>query len=173
MKVLLIVPAFACLIGAGCASSLKTFNSESQPTVGIPISTPVLVKITSRTKFKPGPNGEKFAAYCMDEEDSEYKMLPLGERGYINFEAAQFGKSEFKVEFSDAGSLKVVSLNSDPSKALEEAGDFASAVLPFIASKKPSPAALADDPAQTIKDTHCVRGGTEMISVEKVNLASP
>ena len=164
------------LIGltSGCASSLKTFDSNSKPTVGVPVSAPALVKITTKTTFSVVPGHEAFAAYCVEEVDSEFTFLPLGERSYITFDAAQFGKSEFKIEFNDTGALKAVSLNSDAAAGVDAVGGIVSSVLPFLAAPKAAPqagTATATDPAQKTKEMHCSKKGTEVVSVERVTVS--
>lgn len=172
MKNIAIVIA-ASLFASGCASSLKTFNADSKPTVGIPIGTPVLVEITEETTYEVDPNNMKYATYCTADLNSKYQFLALGERSFIAFDPAPFGKGEFKVEFNDAGVLKSVSLNSDATAGTEKITGLLDTVLPYLAAPKPTPSAQTlapDTTAQGNKDKYCIKKGTKVISVNRVDL---
>lgn len=159
------------LLASGCASSLKTFNAESQPTVGIPIGTPVLVEITEETAYEVDPNNAKYESYCKPDLNSKYQFLALGERSYIAFDPAPLGKGEFKVEFNDSGVLKSVSLNSDATAGIDKVTGLLDTVLPYLAAPKPTPSAQAlpaDTTAQGNKDKYCIKKGTKVISVKRV-----
>ncbi len=161
------------ILATGCASSLKTFDANSKPTVGIPIGTPVLVKITEETSYEVDPNNGKYESYCKPDLNSKYQFLALGERSFIAFDPAPLGKGEFKVEFNDAGVLKTVSLNSDATAATKEVSGLLDTVLPYLAAPKPAPSAQAlpsDTTAQGIKDKYCIKKGTKLVSVERVEI---
>ncbi len=108
----------------GCASSLKTFDAQKNPSVGIPVGSPVLVKITEKTTYEVDPKHKEFENYCKPDVNATYKFLPLGERVYIAFDPAIWGKGEFKVEFNDNGALKSVSLNSDASAGVQSVNEL-------------------------------------------------
>lgn len=174
MKALLVVLAVSCTaMLAGCASSLKTYDSQKQPSVGIPIGTPVLVKITEQTTYQVDARNKQFEDYCTAEISSKYEFLALGERSYIAFDPAPLGKGEFKVEFNDAGVLKTVSLNSDATAGVEKVGDLLGTVLPYLAAPKPTvetKALEAGGTAQEKKEKYCIKKGTELISVERIEI---
>jgi hypothetical protein len=166
--------AAALPLCAGCAASLQTFDSASQPTVGIPVSTPVLVKITEMTTYQPAPSGSAYAAYCTEEINSTFQFLALGERSFISFKPAQLGKAEFKLEFSDSGVLKGVSLNSDATAGVEQVAGFLETVLPYVASTKAMPdvkAGDAGDTSQSLKDKYCLKKGKEILSIERLTMS--
>ena len=161
---------FASIFASGCASSLKTFNADSKPTVGIPIGTPVLVEIIEETNYQVDPAHPEYKEYCTPDTNSRYEFLALGERSFIAFDPAPLGKGEFKVEFNDAGVLKSVSLNSDATAGAEKITGILSTVLPYIAAPKPTPSALAlppDATAQGKKDKYCIAKGTKVVGKPK------
>lgn len=166
---------FASFFVTGCASSLKTFDAKSKPSVGIPIGTPVLVKITEETTYEvaPGDENAKYKDFCKSDVNSKYQFLALGERSYIAFDPAPLGKGEFKIEFNDAGVLKTVSLNSDATAGTEKVTGLLETVLPYLAAPKPTPSAQvlpSDITAQDKKDKYCIKKGTKVISVEPVEI---
>lgn len=169
------------LLTSGCASSLKTFNEKSEPTVGIPIRTPVLVEITEETTYEVDPNHAKevdpnhakYESYCKPDINSKYQFLALGERSFIAFNPAPLGKGEFNVEFNDAGVLKKVSLNSDASAGTEKIAGLLDTVLPYLAAPKPTPSAQlfsSDTSAQGNKEKYCIKKGTKVVDVKRVNI---
>lgn len=169
----LILLAFVSLIVVGCASSLKTFNAKGGASFGIPIGTPVLVKITEETTYEVDPHHKDYIDYCNSDQNSKYQFLALGERSYIAFDPAPLGKGEFKVEFNDAGVLKSVSLNSDATAGTEKVTTLLDTALPYLAAPKPTPSAQAlpsDPKAQDNKDKYCIKKGTKVISVEHVEI---
>lgn len=170
VRALLLVLTMASLSG-GCASSLKTFDAEGKAVVGVPVRSPALVKITSETKYEAAPGSESFKAYCTTEISSEYKFLPLGELNFITFDPAPLGKGEFRLEFNDAGGLKVVSLNSDATAGVEQISGLLTAALPYLAAPKVSSETKAgpgEEPAQKIKNQHCLKKSTEVVAVDPV-----
>lgn len=172
MKYIAIIIA-ASLLTSGCASSLKTFNAKSEPTVGIPIGTPVLVEVTEETAYEVDPSNAKYDSYCKPDLNSKYQFLALGERSFIAFNPAPLGKGEFKIEFNDTGVLKSVSLNSDATAGTEKITSLLDTVLPYLAAPKPTPPAQAlppDTTAQERKDKYCIKKGTKVISVKRVEV---
>ena len=160
------------VLASGCASSLKTFDSEKKQSVGIPITSPVLVKITEKTTYEVDPNNTTFDSFCKPDVNAKYQFLALGERSYLAFDPAFLGKGEFKVEFNDAGALKTISLNSDATAGADKVSDLLGTVLPYIAAPKPTveKKAIAQDTAQKTKDKYCIKKGTEVVSVERVEI---
>lgn len=155
----------------GCASSLKTYNDQNEPSVGVPVAAPVLVKITEVTTYKSIDNETEHAKYCTPETNVRFDYLALGERSYITFKPAPFGKAEFALEYNESGSLKSVSLGSDASAGVEKVNELVSTVLPYIASTKVASAdqakllteddkkllgAPSEKTAQEMKDKFCL-----------------
>jgi hypothetical protein len=161
------------LLATGCASSLKTFDSEKKQSVGIPIATPVLVKITEETTYVVDPNNKNFESFCISDVHAKYQFLALGERSYLAFDPAFLGKGEFKIEFNDAGALKTVSLNSDATAGADKVSDLLGTVLPYLAAPKPTvetKAIASEDTAQKTKDKYCIKKSTKVMSVERVEI---
>ena len=170
MKAIIGVMGAAVLI-SGCASSLETFDSAGNRSVGIPIATPVLVKITEQTTYEVDPNHKNYESYCMPDVNSKYQFLALGERTYLAFDPAFLGKGEFKAEFSDSGALKTVSLNSDATAGADRVGNLLGTVLPYLAAPTVEVlAAEGEGTAQKTKDKYCIKKGTEVTSVERVTV---
>lgn len=164
------------LLASGCASSLKTFDGKGNSSKGIPIGTPVLVKITAETTFKGTANAteNEVAKYCLSEKNEELKFMALGERSYIAFDPAPLGKGEFIIEFNDDGVLKKVSLNSDATAGVDKVNSLLGTVLPYLAAPKPTAesvmeaaAAKVDESAQKMKEKLCLKTETKIISVER------
>lgn len=158
--------ALGVMLGAlsGCASHLIVENEAKEIKPGIPVNSPQLVTVRTTTTFEVRPEykNKKEEALCIPKESLGFKVLPLGERHYIGFDPAGFGKSEFSVSFSDAGMLTGVSLNSDPTEAVKQVTSLLSAALPYIVSPKPIPAAQV--PAPTAKT---LRDGTPALAADK------
>lgn len=173
-RIPLAMVGLAVLAIVGCASSLKTFTADGTRTLGIPVATPVLVRITETTHFVADPANPHYRDYCVDDTSSRYEVLAVGERIYVAFDPAPLGKGEFKVELTSAGALKLVSLNSEATSGADEIGDLLAAVLPFVAAPKPEPAGLrpSDETAQQIKARYCLKTGTEVIRIERVEVAN-
>ena len=167
------MPVFAILslvLCVGCASDLLVFNSTGTEAKGVPVGTPVLVKVTTTTTYSVDPNNAKYSTYCVDDTSESYKVMPLGDLYFVTFDSAALGKSEFSIDFNDAGLLKTVKLNSDPKTA--ENIEAASKVISSIAevAKVAAPAAMIADPtAQQKKTQHCIKKG-ETTRIERTKL---
>ncbi len=165
------------LVSTGCASKLKTFDSAKKESPGVPIISPVLMKVTSIIEYQvaAGSDHAPYASYCVNEEISKLEILPLGQIHYLAFEPSPLAKGEFKLEFNEAGNLKTVSLNSDASSGVDSVSGFLETVLPFVKAPKSSgsadPAgrvASPNVPASTLKKAHCQQVGTKIKGIEKV-----
>jgi len=181
MRILLLLTTL--LILAGCASKLVTSREDGTRIPGIPVGTPKLVKLTSVTSFKPVKEGQ-FEEYCNTPEvNSTIQFLPLGEVTYLNMDPAAIAKGEFSLEFSDSGNIKKVSLNSDASSGVDSVNTLASTLLPFIATPKPTGTSVAAAPnsvtassaaasstAKELKQKHCLSKGTEVSSIESIDV---
>lgn len=173
MKISTFASLVLVAVCTGCASSIQTFDATGKQTAGVPIATPVLVKITEKTSYEVGPDGSAYSKYCTDEVSAKYQFLALGERSYVTFKAAPLGKGEFKLEFNDAGVLKAVSLNSDATAGAEQISGLLGTVLPYLAAPKPtleSKSVALEETAQKIKEKYCIKKGTEVLSVERVKI---
>ncbi|MEW5983284.1 MAG: hypothetical protein AB1806_13085 [Acidobacteriota bacterium] len=159
----------------GCASSLRTFGGDARPIVGVPVATPVLVRITETTSFEVDPANPGYQAYCTDETTSRYEFLAVGERAYVAFRPAMFGKGEFRLELTPSGALKSVSVNSDATAGADTVGELLAAALPFVAAPKAAAdtkAALpAGETAQKIKERYCLKTGSQVTRIERVQIA--
>ena len=178
--------ALTCAIGAallglsvlssGCASTLQVLRDDTTPLPGVPVAVPVLVKVVEETTFDlKGP--EEFRKYCVPEVNSSYKFMPVGERVYVAFNPAKLGKGEFKLELTESGGLKMVSLNSDASAAVTDAAgqltDLVAAALPYVAAPKADEDArmvAADKTAAELKALHCLKKGTRVKGVVPVRV---
>lgn len=173
-----LVTRTACLILlasavlTGCASKLVTYDSERKPSVGIPVGSPILVKITQQTNYEVDPNNASYKQYCTPDVSATYEFLALGERSYISFSPGELGKGEFKLEFNDAGLLKSVSLNSDATAGAAQVNELLKTVLPFVAAPvaAESKTLAADQTAQKTKEKYCIKKGTEVIGVERATI---
>lgn len=176
LKIIILLAAVITM--SGCASKLTTFDSKGKEKKGIAVAKPVLVEITSETKYEvvPGEEYKKFEKYCTSETKSEYKFLPLGEVYYIGFEASTFGKGEFTIELATSGNLKKVTLNSYASEGIDAVKGILETTLPFITDKKTESepqavhsAGAARNDAAKLKKLHClVKSSTK--SIRKVTI---
>ena len=167
--------AFAFLALAGCASEFNVYDANKTEIVGFPVATPVLVKITKKTNFKviEGSEHVDFARYCTPQVSSTHGFLPLGEVVYVSFDPAELGKGEFALEFSDSGSLKKLSINSDASAGVDSVTGFLEKVLPFYkapeAEAEATPGATSDD-SEALRKKHCINQGTTVESIERLDI---
>lgn len=170
MKIILALISIAVV--SGCASDLKIYDAKLNEAKGVPFNVPLLVEITSITKYKVIKGSEKFKQLCTPEENTKLEFMPLGERYYANFDAADLGDGEFSVEFNDKGLLKSITLNSKASAGAEQANALLSTILPFVKAPKAAPEEKSfigiDDTAKKLKAKHCLKSGTKTTSVKKV-----
>ena len=159
---------------AGCASDLKVYDSNNTLAKGVPINVPQLVEITSVTSYKVAKGSEKFKALCVAEENTKLEVMPLGERYYVTFDASKFGDGEFAVAYTDKGLVKSITLNSKASAGAEQANALLSTILPFVKAPKVAPVEKgfigADETAQKLKAKHCLKSGSKIKSVKKIEI---
>ncbi|AZC37272.1 hypothetical protein C4K37_2885 [Pseudomonas chlororaphis subsp. piscium] len=164
----IICAAMSVLAISGCSSEL--FITED-PLKGLPIHEPELVKIITTTQYEPSPTAKDKSlatTICATKSTKEdFKFLPLGRTRYVNFEPSHFGKGEFKIEYSDSGATKSISLNSDPSAPIEAASGFLSTVLPYLG--KPQFQAALVDSAEDLRQENCLIK-TSTIKLEKMTI---
>lgn len=169
-----ILVVLGLLIISGCASSLKVYDSSGSEAKGVPVNAPMLVEITTATSYKVAEGSEKYKDLCTTEVNSTLEFLPLGDRYYVTFNPAKLGDGEFSVEFNDKGLLKSVTLNSKASAGAEQATALLSSILPFVATPKSAPEEKSligeDDTAQKLKGKHCLKVGTAVTGIKKVDL---
>lgn len=164
-------------LAAACASSLKSFDAEGRALTGVPIRAPMLVEVTRVTTYTARPHAGDDAAFCRPDTAVTLEVMPLGRLFYLNVQPADFGKAEFKLELTEAGTLKSVSLNSDPrtAESMKELGALLGTLLPYAAAPKEAPAdarkaPTADATAQELRDKHCIRTG---VGIRDIREARP
>jgi len=161
---------------SGCASTLRTFDAQQQPSSGIPFRSPVLVDVERMTTFQLVSGQTTLARYCTPESTVTVEFLPIGELHFATLQSAAFGKADFSVELTDAGALKKLTIGSDPGTAavIEATTSLASAILPFaFTQKEPADARteLVSDSsnltAKQLKDRHCTKVKTSITNVKR------
>lgn len=160
---------------SGCASKLAVYDDKGNPMKGVPVRSPLLVEITTETSYEIDPKisasdsrYETIKRLCAPTTKSTSSFLPLGTLSYITFEPAALGKSEFKLEFSDSGSLKTLSLNSDPAAATESVSKLLGTILPYVAAPKPTEKALAEEPdLEKVRASVCIANETKIKSIKE------
>lgn len=171
MKTIYVVlPAIMAL--SGCSAKLTVYDQDGNVQKGVPIRTPVLVEITSKTIYEIDPSistsnlqYETIKKLCEPTTTQTTSFLPLGNISYVNYDPATFAKSEFKVEFTDAGATKSISVNSDPSATTESAATLLGTVLPFFTAPKAAPSALF---APSTVDLEALRKKTCIVKETKI-----
>ncbi len=156
---------------SGCSSSLKTFDAKQNVSVGIPINTPTLVKVTERTSYMVDPRKKEFEEFCKPSLNTTFQYQALGEQSYVAFEPALLGKGEFKIEFHENGALKSISLNSDASTGIDKVNDLLKTVAPYVAAPlglTKEMKATQEETAQSMRDRYCLKTQTEVISIERI-----
>lgn len=169
-----ILGIFTLVALSGCSSSLMVYDSDKALTKGIPVNSSVLMEVTSVTEYKVAKGSDEFEDLCISETSVKLEFYPLGERYYINFDPAEFGDSEFKVEFNDSGLLKHVSLNSKSSGGVEQINSLLSTVLPYVKTPKVVPENKGlvgkGQKASELKAEHCLKSSTKITNVKKVSV---
>jgi len=166
------------LVCAGCASSLRTYNGELKQTKGIAVRVPILAEVTRVTTYALVGGDATKAMYCTPDTVVTLESIPIGEEYFISFDPAKFGKAEFSVELTDGGTLRKVSLGSDPgtSSAVEAATGLISAVLPFIAVPKQQPEPVGpsferrvgeEGTTSELRQKHCAKAKTDITDIQK------
>ncbi len=139
MKLLLSMIFFLYLIN--CASTLHVYGLDEHKNIkeekGIPFAVSILVEVTEETTYEidpkipsSRPDYKTIQALCKPTQLIKHEMFPLGDTKYINFEPSWISKSEFSVSFADNGSLKGVTLNSDPTASIETATNLLKSFIP-------------------------------------------
>lgn len=139
----------------------------------------MLARVTRVTSFVPAPNAGENARFCLPDTAISLDVLPFGERYFIGVKPAAFGKAEFKLEFTDAGLLKTVSLNSDArtAESVKEVSGLLGTLLPYLAVQKsdtaPKGVVLSDLPeANDVRDTFCLRSKVTIAGFEEARPGS-
>lgn len=165
----------AVLSTAGCATHLNVYDGRGEAMKGVPIRSPVLVEVTTQTDYtiapsvsSSDPNYATIVELCKPTTTQKTEFLPLGEVAYVNFDPAEFGKSEFKVEFTDAGGTKAISVNSDPSAAIESTAGLIASLAPFIAEPKGNAAPLmAGGDLEELRKASCIVKSSKVLSIKR------
>lgn len=168
----------ASVLFGGCASHLVVTGDPKRTLPGVPVRAPLLAEVTRVTTFAPLPTAGAYADACkLDERITTLEVLPFGELYHVGFKPAPFGKSEFKLDLGESGTLKTVSLNSDPKapEALKEVGALLGTVLPFVAEKEEAAFATASLAASgnALRDKHCVRAATRVERIVEAEIGGP
>ena len=145
MKMICVIVLAIVALG-GCSAKLVVYDQDGKVQKGVPIRTPVLVEITSKTIYEidpsistSDPKYETIKILCEPTTKQTTSFMPLGNVSYVNYDPATFAKSEFKVVFTDTGATKSISVNSDPSSTTESAATLLGTVLPFFKAPKAVP----------------------------------
>jgi hypothetical protein len=170
MRTRILFTLVAALHMGGCASSLKVYDAGHHRIEGMPVSLPVMMYVERVSTYQPVAGHEKESRYCTDDTVVTLELLPNDSVTYLAFDPATFGKGDFRLEFNDAGTLRVVSLTSEPRgpETLEAATRLASAVLPFVATAKVAPDTVTPSvtgvrSGQANKDEYCLRARTAVV----------
>ena len=166
----LLISLFAC----GCSSSLQSFDANGNPLMGVPVRTPLLAAVTRVSVYTVLPSASANASYCKPDTAITLETLPIGQLTYINVKPATFGKSEFRLELSDAGMLKLVSLNSDPQTAqiAKELATAAGTLLPYLAAPKEAGTkglVGGDESQPSARDKNCMRSSVTIVGFREVS----
>lgn len=170
---------------SGCASSLKVTDSDKTSGLpGVPVSAPLLVEVVTTTTYRgvgDPPEGCDLEVYCAARASAQATFLPLGRTYYVNYDSAQFAKSEFNLKFAESGVLTGVTLNSTPSA--ESFTGLLEAVLPYLKAPKgalpgaeppevaPGVPGCPLTPAQVF-EKHCIQTGSRVTSVREIQVES-
>lgn len=162
----------------GCASRLVVTGEKNRTLSGVPVRAPLLAEVTREISYTPLPTAGEHAVVCAAKERiTTLEVLPLGRVYHVGFRAASMGKSEFKLDLGESGTLKSVSLNSDPKapEALKEVGALLGTVLPFVAEKQEAAVALTLEAANAnaLRDKHCMRTATRVVDVVAARVKDP
>lgn len=172
LKSVLII--FGLVLISGCASTLKVYDANNNEAKGVPINVPQLMEVTTTTSYKVAKGSEEFKDYCTPEVSSKLEFLPLGERYFVTFDPATLGDGEFSLEFNDQGLVKSVTLNSKASAGAEQANALLSTILPFIKAPKLAQETKSltgeADSAQKLKEKHCLKAGSKVSGIKKVDI---
>ena len=138
---------------SACTANLKvkkgnTNGSESE-VHGIPFRVPTPYVFSGKyTKHS------KFGENCTHTPFYEVLALPLGDLYYANVKTGELAGSEFTIEFTEQGTLKKISLNSDTTVDDVASGvaSLVGAALPFLSPVPTPPAALDSEEGEKFQD---------------------
>ena len=146
---LLSVALMAAFLSA-CTASLivkkSNTNGNESEVHGIPFRVPTPYVFSGKyTKHS------KFGENCTPTPFYEVLALPLGDLYYANVKTGELAGSEFTIEFTEQGTLKRISLNSDTTVDDVASGvaSLVGAALPFLS---PVPAPPADSDSREPKE---------------------
>ena len=90
-----------------CTARLIVKDKDGNETHGVPFRAPVMYVFSGEfTKHSEGEN-------CAPTPFSDTHALPLGDLYYATVKTGELAGSEFTIEFTEQGTLKKISLNSD------------------------------------------------------------
>ena len=139
------------LLNTGCSTKLQTFDSSANATKGIPVPTPLLVKVTTTTSFKAIPGTTKAEAKICDSSEvvESYDYISSGDFYYVNFDPSQFADGSFEINFNDKGLASKISVNSEASSGVSAANSMLETLLPFYKVPKADKLAAKKDDGST------------------------
>lgn len=183
MKNGLIISSISMAMLSACSAKLEIYDQNGNTLKGIPIRSPVLVEVTTTTSYIQDPAinqadprwqyRDTIRELCNPTTATVTSSLPLGALNYVNYDPASFAKSEFKVEFNDAGGTKSISVNSDPAATTESVSSLLGTVLPFVKEPKAAPAAALGPGGidlEELRKSACIVKGTAVTSIKEVKL---
>jgi hypothetical protein len=109
-SILLTTTFFSIAALSGCASKLEVEHSRNGNGIAVPMPVSYVITKESQPLDK---NGVKCLSKPITKK-RDFINLPFGEIYTVNIHRGLFASNDFKIEFTDKGSLKSVMLNSDP-----------------------------------------------------------
>lgn len=167
--------AGALALASGCASQLRVVHGSETPDL-VPVEE--TATWISYTKTQAWDGAKKL---CVRTVSAKPAFLPSGRRYYVGVDAARLADTEFSLELTEAGSLKKVSLNSDPQgdETLKAAGELAKNLASAVATV--APLALARAPlereraqAEQLAEAECPASvSVELVPLRCVDATAP
>jgi|OpeIllAssembly_1097287.scaffolds.fasta_scaffold88512_1 hypothetical protein len=120
----------ATLLVAGCAGKLVVYDDAKTKASGIPFRVAeVYVKWGWRDR-----QAKATGSSCTAVQFQEILSLPTGALYFVAAEPSSFAKTSFSIEYNDAGGVKKIALDSDPTPGVEAAkaaGQLITALAPL------------------------------------------
>lgn len=142
---------------AGCASNFKSEKLADGEISGIPVVAYQPAWVQREFTIKP-KEGHPDAECTSPKTETSLETLPIGGTYGVKFEPSWFGKGEFTIDLNENGTLKTLTLNSDPQFA-ENLG----AATEFLKTIVPVPPAAAGFVAPE-EEPNCVVVGSDIIN---------
>ena len=168
MKV--IYPLIFVALITGCSTKIKTFDKDGNPSVGIPIPKPKLIKVITTTKFKAIKGAERPDLCEEDKIEESYDYVTSSEYYYINFTPSEFAKGTFEVTFNDKGLATKINVNSEANTGVDSINSLLGTLLPYYKVPKADELEALKD--KTISDSSRKISKDEAISAEELKTQS-